>query len=703
MLPNRPNLWARLLVLLVSLGQGPASGEPSTTGQTGLVNMPDARVEPDGTFRLGTSYFDPYQPIWTSITMLPRLELSGRYTIIRGLSSGLGQGFGSYKDKAFDAKAVLWEESKWWPNVAVGAQDFTGTGLFKANYAVASKRLGNTDYTLGYGSDRIDGAFGGMRHNFAWNRDLALVVEYDANDYSNDFRADESGAAKRNGGLTYGLEYRKGWFGVQLAAQDGDIGGNAYVSVPLMKPEFVPKIHEPRPYPSRKEPGAAIGQWLADTDSAARLARALYEREYKNIKLAFNGHTLIVSLTNTRISHIGRAVGRAARILLALGPAGMQAIRITYTDKGMPLLTYDFTDTRKLQRYFDGLLSRAQLSHYLEISYPDPLRSAGLAANDIDIPDEKDIAAYKDVQRTDEGHVVSYRFEGKDLSTFQIVPFNVGLFFNDPNGAARFNLFTRANYTRQIGTGRFFESSAELSLYENVSSVSQPSNSTLPHVRSDIALYLQGDGGRFKLTRMLVNQFFEPRERTYVRLSGGLYEMMFAGAGGQVLYLPKHGNWATDLSVDWLRQRATDGIFDFRDYDTVTALGALHYRIPAWGLTATARVGRFLAKDKGVRFELKRRFRSGITFGAWYTRTNGDDITPPGSPGDPYYDKGIFMSIPLGSMLTKDTRAQSELAISPWTRDVGQMVVSPGDLYTTVERGLMLDNSDSGVASGIGQ
>jgi hypothetical protein len=389
--------------------------------------------------------------------------------------------------------------------------------------------------------------------------------------------------------------------------------------------------------------------------------------------------------------------------MLSLGPADTRAIQITYTEKGMPLLTYTFTDTRKLRRYFNGLLSRSQLDHYLEISWPDPLLKAQLAAHEVEIPAEDDADLNKEVQRTDEGHVLSYRFEGKNLSTFQIVPFNAGVFFNDPNGAARFNLFARANYTRQIGHGRFFESSAELTLYENVSKVSQQSNSTLPHVRSDIALYLQGNGGRFKLTRLLVNQFLQPRERVYARLTAGYYEMMFAGAGGQVLYLPKQGNWATDISVDWLRQRATDDIFRFQDYDTVTVLGALHYRIPGWGLTATARAGRFLAKDKGVRFELKRRFRSGVTFGAWYTRTDGDDTTPPGSPGSPYFDKGIFMTIPLESMLTRDTRVRSEFSLAPWTRDVGQMVVSPADLYTIAERTLMLDDSDSGVASQLGQ
>jgi len=700
--PNRLNNQLCLLLVVISVFQSAVRAEPSTTGQTGLINMPDARIDEDGTLRFGASYFQPYIPIWTSITLLPRLELSGRYTIVRGLSGGLGQGFGDFKDKAFDAKALFWKESRWLPNMALGSQDFTGTGVFKAKYAVASKRFRDTDYTLGYGSDRINGLFGGMRYHFSWNRALSAVVEYDANDYDKDPGASISGADTRDGGWTYGLEYKKGWFGVQLAAQGNDVGGNAYVSVPLMKPEFVPKVHEPAPYPT-KQPEASIDQWLADTDAAARLAHALYQQNFKNIRLGFNGRTLKVSLSNARISQVGRAVGRAARVLLALGPAGTKAIQITYTDRGLPLLTYTFSDIRKLRRYFEGYLSRSQLDYYLRITYPDPLQHAVWATNEIDIPVEDFADLNKQVQRSDEGHVLSFRFESKDLSTFQFVPFNVGVFFNDPNGAARFNLFARGNYTRQIGHARFFESSAELTLYEDVSSVSQPSNSTLPHVRSDIAQYLQGNGGRFKLTRMLVNQFLQPQQRVYARLSAGFYEMMFAGAGGQILYLPERGNWATDLSLDWLRQRDTDGLFKFRDYDTVTVLGAFHYRIPAWGLTATARAGRFLAKDKGVRFELKRRFRSGISFGAWYTYTDGDDDTPPGSPGDPYFDKGIFMSIPLGPMLTKDTKARSEFLLSPWTRDGGQMVVSPGDLYTTAERTLMLDDPDRGVASGLGQ
>jgi len=87
-----------------------------------------------------------------------------------------------------------------------------------------------------------------------------------------------------------------------------------------------------------------------------------------------------------------------------------------------------------------------------------------------------------------------------------------------------------------------------------------------------------------------------------------------------------------------------------------------------------------------VRFELKRRFQSGWQVGGWYTLTNGNDITSPGTPDNPYHDKVIFMSMPLETMMTRDTQAVAGFAIAPWTRDVGQMVVSPGDLYSILER-----------------
>src|SRR5258706_3829122 len=256
-------------------------------------------------------------------------------------------------------------------------------------------------------------------------------------------------------------------------------------------------------------------------------------------------------------------------------------------------------------------------------------------------------------------------------------------------------MFLQANYDYDLSKGLFFNSAARVTLLEDVSDVSQASNSTLPHVRSDIADYYDHNG--FKITKLMLNKYFHPEERVYVRASAGIYELMFAGAGGQVLYHPQTQPWAVDFSSDWLRQRDFIGFFGFQDYQTVTALAAFHYRMPFYGLTATVRAGRFLAKDSGARFELKRRFASGFEIGAWYTFTNGNDITSPGSPDKPYYDKGIYGSIPLTAMLTRDTQVTSAFSLSPWTRDVGQMVQSPGDLYDLVERPLSDLNDQDGM------
>ena len=83
-------------------------------------------------------------------------------------------------------------------------------------------------------------------------------------------------------------------------------------------------------------------------------------------------------------------------------------------------------------------------------------------------------------------------------------------------------------------------------MLETVSGVKQPSNSNLPHVRTDVAEYLRG--GRFSLSRVLLNKYDNPAERVYTRLSAGLYEDMFRGVGGQVLYLPKDSRWAAETN-----------------------------------------------------------------------------------------------------------------------------------------------------------
>ena len=682
------------LLLLAAAGahaQGPPPTAPSVSGQTGLLSMPDARMAPDGTWRTGMSYLKPYQALWSSLTIMPFLEGSFRFTrtmYVPGFPAGPGVDYGDFKDKEFDLKLRVLPERGWWPQVAAGAQDVQGTGVYSANYLAASKRLGEFDFTLGYGNNRIDGAFGGVRWSPASLPKWSLVAEYDAYDYAQDYGASQSGAASYKKGVAAGLEYRSDWWGAKAFAAHGEAGVNAWVSVPLEEKEFIPKVDEPPAY-TKINPRPTEEQWAADPAHRKRLERALAAQDFRLVSIDYENARLDATLANTRIASMPRAVGRAARTMLSFAPLQVREIRITYLQADMRFATYTFIHVPTLQRYFNGMAARKDLAQTVAIEYAQPQerREAEDRAKN-EAKDRNDaLAAFEEplpegivTQQRDPAQLLVWRreFEG---GVARLRP-GVSAYFNDPAGALKFEVSALASYDRPFAGNRFVNLELKATLWENVSDVTQASNSTLPHVRTDIAQYKAGND--VKLLRALAHQHWHPATRVYSRVSAGFYEEMYAGAGGQALYLSRDGGWSADLAVDALQQRDFKGWFGFLDYSTVTAIASLNYRM-AQGVTGTVRAGRFLAKDEGVRVEFKRRFASGFEMGAWYTVTNGNDITSPGSPDSPYYDKGIFMQMALNTMMTRDSRAVANFSLAPWTRDVGQMVQSPGDLARLLE------------------
>ncbi|MGO4478348.1 YjbH domain-containing protein [Massilia sp. 2TAF26] len=663
---------------------------PGTQGQSGYINMPSAWVEQDGTFSTGYSYDSPYGSTWVSATFLPFLQLTGRYVSLNGVppfesvSPEYGQRYGRYKDKVFDAKLNVWKETGWLPAVSVGATDLLGTELFKGQYVVLTKTFGaarNIEASLGYGRKRPSGLFAGARWAPTALPGWAVVAEYDANDYKKDFHAADTGAALREKGPAVGLEYRWGWLGAQVARHRDHFSANAYVSIPFSEREFIPKLYEPAPFDPKKAPAkVSAAEWQQDGNHGAALAQALVRQDFKNVRVELDSNVLKLTLTNNRISNMGRAIGRAVRTALAFAPEGTRAIHVTYTKLEQPIATYEFQDMQRLTDYLTGLADRESFLQTVLVRYSSPADriddQQGLLAA---VREEKSGLA---VQVGQDGNIVQVVSEDREANRFKTVP-KIAFFFNDPSGALRYEVAAAANYDKRLGQGTYLNSAFKLDLFENVSGVTQKSNSLLPHVRTDVAEYKRG--GRLKLNRLLLNQYLTLDERLYARASAGFYEEMYRGVGGQVLYLPKDSRWAADVAVDALQQRGYKGWFDKLDYKTVTALGSLHYKLP-YDMTATARAGRFLARDEGVRFELKRRFPSGVEIGAWYTKTNGKDITNPGTPTNPYNDKGVFLSVPLNIMLPMDSQSTAGIGLSPWTRDVGQMVASPGDLYDLFEQ-----------------
>ena len=96
------------------------------------------------------------------------------------------------------------------------------------------------------------------------------------------------------------------------------------------------------------------------------------------------------------------------------------------------------------------------------------------------------------------------------------------------------------------------------------------------------------------------------------------------------------------------------------------------------------KAGKFLAGDKGIRFEIARIVK-GFEIGFWYTYSDTSDFT---GANKNYHDKGVFIAIPLRMFFSKDTKTVGYYSLAPWTRDVGQLAGRPFDLYRLLEKKL---------------
>jgi len=142
-------------------------------GGIGLLQTRTARFGPDGGFQAGTTFVDPYRRWYFRLTFVPWFEGTFRYTDVRNrLFSNILEFSGNqtFKDRGADIKFRLWPESQYIPQIAVGMQDGLGTGLFRSEYLVASKRFRDLDFTFGL-------AWGYLGNGGTWKNPLTFLSD----------------------------------------------------------------------------------------------------------------------------------------------------------------------------------------------------------------------------------------------------------------------------------------------------------------------------------------------------------------------------------------------------------------------------------------------------------------------------------------------------------------------------------------------
>ena len=179
-------------------------------------------------------------------------------------------------------------------------------------------------------------------------------------------------------------------------------------------------------------------------------------------------------------------------------------------------------------------------------------------------------------------------------------------------------LWIRINNTIKFRRGLELNTVIGLNLFQNFNKLRTPSESVLPHVRSDIQEYLKE--GKNNIMRMKLDYIFSPYKDIYARFDIGLMEEMFGGVGGEVLWRPYNRTWAIGIAAHKVRQRDYKQRFGFLDQDkggfkkhqVGTGHLELYKEFTKQGVIAQVMAGKFLAGDKGATIDVSRRFSTGL-------------------------------------------------------------------------------------------
>ena len=130
---------ACILTLGIPSDWGGAQSRPvlSFYGTAGLMDTPTAESMPDGALSFTAGHFGETLRNTLSFQITPRLSGSFRYAILDGYRDGIT----TYYDRSFDLQYRFADEGRYLPAVALGLRDFGGTGVYGAEYFVATRHL----------------------------------------------------------------------------------------------------------------------------------------------------------------------------------------------------------------------------------------------------------------------------------------------------------------------------------------------------------------------------------------------------------------------------------------------------------------------------------------------------------------------------------------------------------------------------------
>lgn len=674
--------------VVVLLPYSLAHAEPRYTqndfGGVGLLQTPTARMAPVGELSLNANRTDPYSRYSLSLQPLEWLEGTFRYTALTNHKYGpeAFSGGQSYKDKAVDMKARLWQESHWLPEVALGFLDIGGTGLFSSEYFVANKRYKNLDFSLGvawgyignrgdfdnplgYIDDRFDtrpvtstagsagdvntssyfrgspSLFGGIAYQTPW-APLSLKLEFDGNDYKHE---PINSTFKQDSPVNFGAVYKLNE-NIDLSA--GWERGNTALFGITLHTNFVSRKSPAKTYdpPAEPLPVKAPVMPLEQVDWALVSKKLEDNAGYKVDRITQRDSELMVYGEQSKYFYPAKAVGRASRILDNAANEDIQWF--TLVDKRYDMPMEEISVPRKTFR-------------------------------DV-VNNEQDMVA---LHRTTELNRANPHVENT-LYSQKPNPFTYGFGLGyqqnlgGPDGFLLYQINAYAEGQYRFTPSTWASGGISANLLNNYDKFKYDTASNLPRVRTDIRKYVTTSD--VTMPALQLNHARKLDQDLYGMVYGGYLEPMYAGIGGELLYRPMGERWSIGADLNYVSQREFDQGFGLRDYKTLTGHVTTYTKLP-FDLDAAVSVGRYLARDWGTTIDISREFTNGVKFGGWVTRTTASKE----EYGEGSFDKGIYISIPFDEMMSVSTMSRANIAWAPLTRDGGAMLHRQYSLHTMTD------------------
>lgn len=416
------------------------------------------------------------------------------------------------------------------------------------------------------------------------------------------------------------------------AANPQDLG---FPAAPVLPPVLPPTVMTPPSPPPRP------GELAAEVEQ--RIKTGLDNQKLKVMGVGVERDKLVIVVENPRYRRNTEAISRVARILSAAAPADINSFEITLLIVGQPAATVT------LQRRDIDALARREGSP-AELFETAAIGTAQLAPLD---------------------HLAPDLFPQFTPTFFPLL--QEDLF--DPNNPVYLRVGVGAGGELRLTRSWFFDATAFATIWDNFGQITRFSNSVLPHVRSDVPLYLKE--GRYGFANVSTSYYFKLAPEVYGRVSAGILEQMFDGAGGELLYRPFNSRWAIGIDAWDVIQRGYRELWDVRKYQVFTGHVTAYYQLPWYDVGVAVSAGQYLAGDKGATFQFWRSFSTGVQIGAWFTLTNVDGA----KFGEGSFDKGIEIIIPLEWVVPFSSRAVYDMQLRPLQRDGGQRLLGDTALY----------------------